>query len=234
MLLFILLRIHSRVAARGASVHNDVDSRVTVLCGSVGRRPNIAQLCQIPFVRSCLSLCKSPLVDTQAHRASLLTKEKPVTTKAIPDSVPELNAFLKTHASRVGCIVAGLEQMTTFFTGEDTHTIDDDGKKFIVQLLLGNKQNTWVQTAGIQALHAISLHCTSKDDVLYSKEFVEPVLTAMQYHPSAEDLQEAALKLMVSLAEVDNCCDTIVKEGGIEQIQSILTKMEIEESMVRR
>jgi len=213
-----------------ASYSKDLSMVITqMLRTDFKHRPNIAALIQLPFVRSCLSLCKSPLVDTQAHQQSLLTTSKPVTTKKIPDTVPTLLTFLQDHISRVACMVAGLEKMTEFFTGASAETskIDDAGKKLIVKILLGNKQNTWVQTAGIQALHAISLVCSAKDDVLYTKEFVDPVLTAMQFHSSNDDLQESALRLMISLAEVDTCCVTIAREGGIEQIQTILTKMEL-------
>jgi len=201
-------------------------------------RLSMDTLSQLPFIRQCLMLAKSRLVmNPNGDTASplLLTVPKPMTTKRIPDTVLEVIEFFKEHGKRVACVVRGLEQIKTMFSGrikvdgtKAVHLIDDVGKRFMISMMETNKDNLWVQTAGIEALHAISMQESDPNDIIFSLEIIAPVLTIMRYYPSVDGLQEASVRLLISLLESEACCKIVAEEGGINQIQTILNNMELQ------
>jgi len=202
-------------------------------------RLSMDTLSQLPFIRQCLMLAKSRLVmNPNGDTASplLLTVPKPMTTKRIPDTVAEVLDFFREHGKRVACVVRGLEQIKTMFSGRIKvdgtkaagQLIDDAGKRYLIEIMETNKDNLWVQTAGIQALHAISMQESNPEDIIFSVEVIGPVLAMMRYYPTVDALQEASVRLIISLIETDTCCRLVAREGGIAQIQTILNNMELQ------
>lgn len=74
------------------------------------QRPSAPELIQLPYVRSCLELSKSQLVEKDRARAAPENTVKPTTTKRIPGTIAEICKFLEENDTRVGCQVAGLEE----------------------------------------------------------------------------------------------------------------------------
>lgn len=184
------------------------------------QRPSAQDLVKLPFVRSCLELSHSKLVEGAKKAAAAADggSGKPTTTKRIPDTLPEIASFMKANADRVGCLVMGMEAMVPLVP---KGAVPDDLHTAVYAAMAAHVENAYVQTAACQVLRALVARAAD-DSPLYSKESVEPVLAAMHAHPGSAEVQKEACGLIWTLAINDECAARIGQLGGVQDILAAL------------
>lgn len=185
------------------------------------QRPSALDLVKVPFVRSCLELSHSKLVDGIKKAAAAEGAAKPTTTKRIPETLPEIVDFLQANAERAGCQVMGMEAIVPLLTAKAPSPIPDALHPTVLAAMTTHGESSFVQIAAIQVIRALVPR--AKDDhPLYSKEGVEPVLQAMHAHPASVELQKEACGLIWALAIHDKCAECIGSLGGVQDILAAL------------
>eukprot|EP00048_Salpingoeca_helianthica_P016729 m.233895 g.233895 ORF g.233895 m.233895 type:complete len:638 (-) comp19339_c0_seq1:78-1991(-) len=184
------------------------------------QRPTALDLVKLPFVRSCLELSHSKLVDGVKRAAAAEGQGKPTTTKRVPDTLAEMVPFLRANLDRVGCQVAALEAAVPLIANKAV-AVPEGLLGAIMAARAAHAENSYAQIAVCQALRAL-IPRVGDDDALYSKESVEAILDSMRAHPAARDLQKEACDLIWALAINDECATRIGELGGVQDILAAL------------
>ncbi|EGD74369.1 serine/threonine protein kinase [Salpingoeca rosetta] len=187
----------------------------TMLRRNFHQRPSAVELVQLPYIRSCLQLSQSALVEGQST-ASHQTDVKPTTTKRIPNKLPEIAEFLETNFDRIGCQVAGLEEAANVAAatgpvprGALVDRIHKAMNKFV--------NNIFVQIAGMECIKSLAAADEGEPEVR-SEEVIKPVLIAMRSHPGSKELQKLACETIIAIASTEDYAQAIGQYGGVQDV----------------
>lgn len=184
-------------------------------------RPTADDLLRLPYVRSCLDLSKSDLVQGDRQAQEMISNVKPTTTKRIPDLIPELFEFLSANLDRAGCQNMGLEHLIRLMAKYPNIAITDSDIKVILGGMARHETNHYVQISAcvaLTAIHAKDPHTTT----LHEKDAIKQLLISMRCHISCVELQQATISLLWALATDIGCANLIGLEGGVHAILAVL------------
>lgn len=185
------------------------------------QRPSAIELVKLPFVRSCLELSHSKLIEgVKKAAAGAIGAEKPTTTKRIPDTIPELVAFLEANTDRPGCMVMGLEAVNTLLANPKTKDGIEPLYKVLMVSMVVHGENVFCQIAACASLRLLVSRVPDKAPyhAIYQKDCMEAILAAMHAHPGNVDLQKEACSLIWALAINDECAKVCGAAGGVQDI----------------
>eukprot|EP01147_Barroeca_monosierra_P001697 gene1697-4821_t len=187
----------------------------TMLRRNFHQRPSAMELVQLPYVRACLQLSQSSLVE-DPNAASYQTDVKPTTTKRIPNKLPEIAEFLESNFDRIGCQVAGLEEAAKVSASGDVQAPVSLVER-IYKAMNKFGGSIYVQIAGCECIKALST-ADEADGQIRHEEIIKPVLIAMRSHPGSSELQKLACETIISMASSEIHAQAIGQLGGVQDV----------------
>eukprot|EP00041_Stephanoeca_diplocostata_P018450 m.386564 g.386564 ORF g.386564 m.386564 type:complete len:663 (-) comp21017_c0_seq1:374-2362(-) len=171
-------------------------------------RASIGDLLGDGYIRSCLKLGKSDLIEVDTKRAALAISIKPTTTKRIPDDPLEIYDFLAAHVQRVGCVVGGLEALGALAlrTDRGVFAFNSTASARVCHVMSVWAENVYVQIAAINFLRAVAANTTQDGLGELQQQCVSPVVVALTTHDLSSTLVETACHVIVAMADSNAEC----------------------------
>lgn len=189
----------------------------TMLRRNFQQRPTSLELVELPYVKDCLKLFGSSLLDSSSSATE--GSQKDVAKIPKETTVEAVLAYMKENKSNSSCQEQALTSLLDFV--KKGKAISSGGKKLVAEILKANVASLDVQILGCRLLAALAT-TAEEDDIMYTKELISPVALAMKSHAGSLDLQIAATQLLMTLSADESAAEVIGKLGGVQDVLAAL------------
>ncbi|XP_064649533.1 serine/threonine kinase-like domain-containing protein STKLD1 isoform X3 [Lineus longissimus] len=180
------------------------------------QRPTAVELLDMPYVKECLTLSDSALVERKKKQA---TQPKTGTVPKEQGVTPVL-AYIRSECESENALKDAMAYLAELTKEEDT-VVDDAGKKLVAQTMRENIACVEIQVAGCNILNNLivsELDTATETDVLFSSDVVSVIPLAMKCHSGSSQLQQAAAAALMAFSANESAAAVIGQVGGIGSI----------------
>lgn len=181
------------------------------------QRPTTMELLKKSYVKECLLLSGSTLTDKKE-----VDKEIDVPKGKGFDAVIE---FLTLQAGNESNALAALEYLTEV-TEKQRDEYSASSKALITKATKLHPLNVEIQIAGCRTIFNI-ISSANIDDVLYSRDTIAMIISAMRKHASSLEMQQIAIKLLGIFSVNDAASKFVGESGGMKLIIEAMRTYEL-------
>lgn len=209
-----------------SKIYNPALSQIlrTMLRLNFQQRTTALDLIELPYVKECLALNKSPLLD-DSEDASPTIRQSSSNIKPMfkENSVAGMMAYMRENTSNPQSQIAALEFLIDMLHERPKQTFTEADKLSLGELMRKHIGNIDVQVLSCKLLTMIAAAADGKeDDVLFSRKLISPVALSMKSHPASVDLQAAATQLFTAISVVESAASEIGRLGGVQDTLAAL------------
>jgi probable inactive protein kinase-like protein SgK071 len=183
----------------------------TMLRRNFQQRPTTADLLDLPYIKECLALSQSDIVQNK--------KAKKQAALAVPKGtdIPGTIEFMKKNKDNEVSIANALTHLNTF----KTPVVSNEGKTLVMTLMKEHIKTLDVQIQACRLLLTLASAADPEedgDDVLFSSALIKSATLSMKSHGASKELQSVACLLLKALAMNEPAAGMIGTHGGIQDI----------------
>jgi probable inactive protein kinase-like protein SgK071 len=165
----------------------------TMLRRNFQQRPTTADLLDLPYIKECLALSQSDIVQNK--------KAKKQAALAVPKGtdIPGTIEFMKKNKDNEVSIANALTHLNTF----KTPVVSNEGKTLVMTLMKEHIKTLDVQIQACRLLLTLASAADPEedgDDVLFSSALIKSATLSMKSHGASKELQSVACLLLKALA----------------------------------
>ncbi|XP_067940119.1 serine/threonine kinase-like domain-containing protein STKLD1 [Watersipora subatra] len=191
----------------------------TMLQHDFSQRPSAVELLSLPYIRECLSISSSQLVDSKRKDVTSVKKNPVPKGKGCP----AVFEYIKQNHHSENCVKEALKYVEELSRTPNKHPVDTSEKKLLVQAMKDHLKCTEIQTLGYQIIN--NLIVGAKDsDILYTREVINVIPLSMKAHSDSPTLLKAAVVLLTALSSDESATQAIGACGGIQDILACMRR----------